>query len=408
MFQSNIVKAIILGIAGIAAGTGFVTLNLNSQNDVCHTAGFGDYNDESGTCEVKGTYASNLVIVAGNTANSPKPQFLKDSTTYDYVKNSIASHANIKVVSAATDMSTETVEISRNETNDAEGYIESIDKAMAELEQKISQAPKSNGATYYEAISRAGRDAMSSKPISANNTASNDEGAAVIVIGSGLSDGGVLNFADGDLLSKDVSEIVSTMEKTGQLKNNLAGLRTIWSGIGQTIDPQPILPIHCIEKVKEIYAEVFAERGVNIVFDEKILASENIEGNTFTVKPTMPWYVFDDDELKFDADNANISDKNVAKNTLADMINNAQNNPNRKIIITGYMAAGSCDGQAKNPNLAKRRAETVKDFLKENGVANNIEVIDGGVFDKDKSECEDSDWKPELANYRRKVIIRFK
>lgn len=407
MFQSNIAKGIILGLIAAAAGVGFVTMNLNSQNGTCHEAGFGDYDDESGTCKVNGAYASNLVIVAGNTANTPKPQFLKDSTTYDYVKNSIASHASIKVVSAATDMSTETVEISRNETNDAEGYIESIDKAMADLEQKISQIPKSDGATYYEAISRVGRDAISSKPIMANST-SNDDGAAVIVIGSGLSDGGALNFADGDLLSKDTNDIVSAMEKTSQLKSNLAGLRTIWSGIGQTMDPQPILPDHCIDKVKEIYTEIFAERGVNIVFDEKILPSEDIEGNNFTVKPTMPWYEFGDEELKFDANRASISDRTVAKNALANMMDNAKKNPSRKIIITGYMAAGGCDSQAKNSSLARQRAETVRDFLKENGVTNDIEALDGGIFDKDKSECVDGEWKPELANYRRKVTIRFK
>ena len=412
--QSNIGKCTLLGAAAVAVGTGFVFSNLNGQNAICHEAGFGDYNDEKGICMVDGNYASNLIIVAGNTANSPKPQFQKHSVAYDYLKNSIANYANIKVVSAASDLSVKNIEIGRNETNDAEGYIKSINNAIDEVNNKIGETPKSNGATYYEAISKAGRDAMSSKTMALNSKNNNDEGSAIIVLGSGLSDGGILNFADYNLLSQKADDITTAMEKADQLKNNLSGLRTIWSGLGQTMAPQEKLSDADIENLKNIYSTVFNKRGINIIFDETIIPSETIENNKYTVKPTplsnscLPFIELSDEQLSFKADSAELTDTVAARNALAKVISSAGTCPDKKIVVTGYMAAGNCSGKPNNPTLSGLRAETVKSFLQSHGVLNTIETVNGGVFDPGKSECENGVLKPELMNYRRKVTIEFK
>lgn len=411
--QSSIGKFAIFGTAAAAVGAGFVVNNLNGQNAICHEAGFGDYDDKNGVCIVKGNYASNLIIVAGNTANSPKPQFQKHSKAYDYLKNSIANYANIKVVSAASDLSVKNIEIGRNETNDAEGYVKSINNAINEINETISKAPKSNGATYYEAISKAGRDAVSSKEMLSENNNGKNEGSAVIVFGSGLSDGGILNFADYNILPQKGEDIATAMEKAGQLNNNLSGLKIIWSGLGQTMAPQEKLSDADIENLKDIYDTVFNKRGAKIIHDGTIIPSEIIENNKYTVKPTpvsnscLPLEL-SNEQLSFKADSAELADTMAAKNALAKVINSASTCPDKKIVITGYMAAGNCTGKPNNPTLPGLRAETVKRFLIDNGISNNIETVNGGVFDPGKSECEGGQWESELADYRRKVIIEFK
>ena len=86
----------------------------------------------------------------------------------------------------------------------------------------------------------------------------------------------------------------------------------------------------------------------------------------------------------------------------------AKESPSQKIVVTGYMAAGNCTGQA-DTSLAEDRAKAVKRFLIENGVTNDIEAVNGGVFEPEKSECDGNGvWQPSLADYRRKVRIEFK
>lgn len=247
-----------------------------------------------------------------------------------------------------------------------------------------------------------------------NQSDANDDGATIIVIGSGLSDGGILNFARNNLLEKGAEDVLSAMERAGELVNDLNGIKIVWSGIGQTTSPQKELSSAEIETLKQIYQKVLTRRGAaSVVFDDTMQDSKNIEGNKYTVKPTSvsdkEIYVFKDSELAFKADHADLVDEQSAKNTLSKVFEDAESDPSKKIIITGYMASGNCGKEANKPNLAKDRANTVKTFLQNNGVKNEITVVDGGVFEPEKSECDENHiWRPDLANYKRKVTIEFK
>ena len=92
MFGGDIIKYIVIGAVGLGTlGGGFAIMNINGESATCNEAGYGSYDDNAGICEVNGKYASNLIIVAGNTANSPAPVINdKKSTVYQYLKNSVA------------------------------------------------------------------------------------------------------------------------------------------------------------------------------------------------------------------------------------------------------------------------------------------------------------------------------
>ena len=415
MFDSLLSKCIAGVVALATVGTVFAVLSINDEDATCRGAGYGAYDDATGTCKVEGEHADSVVIVAGNTANSPKPEFTnKNSWAYQYLKNSIAKNATIKTVSVAPDLKVETIETNLGEASDAAGFIASVEQTMEQINQIIGQAPTMNGATYLEAISKAGRDCVSAKKSTKKSnteeTDENNDGAAVLVIGSGLSDGGILNFADDDLLLKEPSAIVSKLERACRLTYDLDGVKVIWSNIGETEAPQEELESADIDNLKEIYKQVLRRRGVSeIVFDDTIKEHNSIENNQYTVKTSKVSPVIEiKSKLLFKADSAELIDRTAARQDLSQVFDYATSHPSKRIIVTGYMASGNCNGQA-NTELAGERAKTVKRFLIENGVDNDVEAINGGVFEPNKSECDNNgSWQPSLADYRRKVAIEFK
>ena len=406
MFQSNIAKGVLSATAIAALFVGFVIFNLNGETKICADNGFGKYNDSLGRCEaIDG--ANNLIIVTGNTSNSPKPAVDKDSDTYKFIKNSVANHANVKVISVAGDMPVTKVDIKENETNDASGFVESINTAISEMSQQFVKKPEGDGATYLEAISKAGRDVVSSKT----------GNAAIIVIGSGLSDGGSLNFACDELLSRETYEIVDAMKDARQLNKNLDGVDIIWYGIGQTVAPQERLSEADVEKLKDIYKTILEAKGATVQFDDTSMGLVSIEENSYKVKPTrpsnpelsLPSTDFSTEELGFKGDDSKITDENTAKDALSEAINYYKTYPHKSLIVTGYMAPNKCLSEVDkvDTTLAGLRAETVKDFLKKNGVTNPITTRNGGIFDREKDACNGGLLTEDLMAYRRKVTIEI-
>lgn len=408
-FHNTIGKVILGGVAVVLIFLALRGLSITSQEDKCKGLG-GIYIDGTCTIEDDGNeYAKNIIIVAGNTANTPKPQISVEpgsEEVYDYIKKSIVKNKkiNIKMISAATDKSSKTIEMGISQMSGVDNLIEVIEGTINNINQEIGKAPKSNGAVYYESIVKAARAAASYK---------NPDKSVVIVFGSGLSDGGVINFVDDKLLFKNASDVIRALDQADQLGGNyLNDVRIKWYGIGQTMSPQKELSPSDGEKLKTIYREAFEKLGADIEYYDYVITSESIQDNKYTVKPTPTPEIssgpveFGDAELSFSADNAQITDEDKAGKSLAGVIEDAKSNPSKTIVITGYMAAGTCNSTSPNrPELSSSRANAVKQFLISKGVSNTIEVRDGGVFDSGKSECSGGVWKRELADYRRKVVI---
>lgn len=409
-FHSTIAKIAIVILAVPLVFFGFRKISVLSEIMACEKLG-GTYKD--GICTVRDDveeYAKNVIIVTGNTANSPKPQISKenDSEIYDYIKNSILKYGsiNLKTISAATDKSSKTIKV-EGEVNSVSKQEEKINNTIDSINETIGKAPKSDGATYFEAIVKAGRAASSYK---------NSDESIVLVFGSGLSDGGVLNFAEGNLLSKKSTDIITAMNNAEQLEGEyLDGVNIKWIGIGQTMRPQEELSPGDIDKLQSIYSMALSKLGANVEFFDEIIESDTIENNKYTVKTTPIKEVelesddFDEKTLSFVEKGVQFLNQKQASDVLSKVIEKAKANPTKKLIITGYMAAGSCSSSRPNdPGLSGGRAETVKKYLVDNGVTNRIEVVDGGVFDPEVSECVNGKWKADRAAYRRRVVIDYK
>lgn len=429
MFQSNIAKAALAGLFGAGLIGGFVVMNLGGESATCHDNGYGDYNDALGTCEITGDYANNLVIVAGNTANTPVPTISKNTKTYDFLKNSVAQSADIQFISVAPDLQSEKIEIARNETNDAQGFVDSVDQAINTINTKLSQAPTMNGATYFEAISKAARALASASSSQASTSQANSSQAnasqaqattgaqtfpTIIILGSGLSDGGLLNFADYDLLLKEPAEVISALSKSNQLVNNLNNINIIWSGLGETVAPQSTLSNLEVENLKSIYRQALLRSGANLTSDAlsgALNASTSVANNPYTVKTTKVSqtslvFEFSDEQLTFESGTANLKDQNQAIDTLTKVVDTASSNPARPITITGYVAPEDCSGR-ENSDLAHARANKVSQLLQSMGVANSITTKSGGIYQPEVTVCDHDNWNETVAESKRKVIINF-
>ena len=415
--QSTVAKVVLIGLLAASLLAGFMNISSLSEAQACVNLDEDhiDYEFVDDTCEVvHGDIAKNIFLVVGNTANSPKPSLGNDSEMSSLIQRSIVKYnsIDIEIISAATDKSTETISSKKNKSQSISEYKEISKDTINKIKNAIAKAPKANGATYFEAIVKAGRAAAS-----ANKKDNGD--SKIIIIGSGLSDGGVLDFAENGLLYRTATDIVSSLNKINQLDGKyLDGVTLEWYGIGQTMEPQDSLSPADIQNLQQIYGKVFQELGAEIDFYDNVLPSETIEGNTHTVKTTPIKKVIPEpepiphDELSFKANSTTIQNINQAKQSLEEhgIIKNATANPNLKIVVTGYMAAGTCD--PKNPNnyhLSGERAEAVKNLLlNEYSLTNEIVVVDGGVFDSETSECANGHWQSDLADYRRKVVISWK
>lgn len=400
--NNKIILGAVCGAGVLVAG--MMAILAAGESGICAKNNFGPYDTVSGTCGVKNSYASNLIIVAGNTANTPAPNLEAKTLAYEYLANSVAKNANIKIISAASDYATYPIETKlENSTNDAEGFVSGVEKVISEINDQLKKSPTASGVRYHEAIMRAGRDVISARSLTSSDTDSNDDKSAIIVIGSGLSDGGALDFTKDDLIGKAPKEI----KLASQLGKDLDGVKVIWSGLGQVANPQPNLIEENIGNLHEIYRTILLANGASVEYDDSSRSASSVE-SSYPVGTTTPLYIFDETELPFIPDSDQFADAEKAAVTLNKVIQDIKEKSPATVTITGYMAAGECDPSVVNTSLAGQRAETVKKYLVDQDLSTDgIKTVNGGVYDSNNSECINGIWQPELANYRRKVTIKF-
>ena len=215
-----------------------------------------------------------------------------------------------------------------------------------------------------------------------------------------------MNFPRDGLLYKSSSKVMNEMQKAEQLTSTLNGLTIRWSGIGQTTEPQITLPTKELENLKTIYYDILTAKGAKkVVFYDNALSGKTLD-NKYKVTPTPIEDVisFSNKELEFIGNSDQFKDEPAAKATLSQVLQKAKAKPTKKIVITGYMAAGQCDLNVDD-SLALKRAEAVKRILENDIPESRMQAVNGGVPKGD--ECADGVWQNELAEHKRKVIVEF-
>lgn len=398
----------IAAIAGIVAaiGTVFCLLALvvvSDNNGTCSAVGL--KGGITGCKQDKRYVFDNIYFVVGNTSNTPAP-YLSD-TVLKYVRNSsLKKNPRIKLFSVAN---RETISfknnIDINEEEETEDTLSRIKGVKDDLEASITAEPKTDGAQYYETIVRAGKAILSDSE--------SNEKSIIIVIGSGLSDGGILNFSSGELLSLEAEEVVSLLENKNAIdEDSLKGVQILWTGVGLTSEPQAELSAPDKARVEDIYDSVLKASGVKkLDFDDG--ADENLQSiSTSKVVKTTPTAdecyfcttrEFGSEELGFAADSYEISNESKLLEISQRLETDMKNSNGKVVVVTGYRARAYCGDDRQLP-LQMDRAKEVRNFIINHTSigAEKVEAVDGGIGPND--ECESSGVVDESIAIKNRIV----
>lgn len=334
---------------------------------------------QKGWCTTKYGY-DKVAIVVGNTQNSPVPKI--DNKSKEIIADAFfmadpnSDVLDLAIVSASGDGSSmidlggDVQAPARNMTATKGTLARNFDI----IEEKMKTSPSGDGVDYFNAIQKAASVIRGgTKP-------------AIIVVGSGYSDGGKLNFASDKLLEKysdarkvgKASEYISSLfaQDSRYFGNELEKIDVHWVNLGQVVSPQA--PLDDYKMIQEnIYRDAFNYLGVNKF---EVGAGELLPGSVDTdrtVKTITPEKVeikgktFNIDEKvgKFHADRATLVDERSVKDYLKNNIVN--NYKGEEFAITGYVAICG-DG-----SLSSDRANTIRNLLVSLGISKDKIKTDG-------------------------------
>lgn len=320
-----------------------------------------------------------IAIVLGNTQNTPAPNITGDVSKaitktmllhQGDTENELAD--SIKVISAIKNP--EVIKLDAKElklrpiSNNNSNAARSAGMNITAIEQKINTlAPTDNGANYLEAILEAH-----------DNVA---PGANIIVIGSGLSDEGDLNFAKSNLLTNKQSRTDAIQTVTKKYHNNyLDGQNVEFYGLGDTVKPQENLSSKQKVILREFYTDVIRGLGGRVDINTMTLVGDSVKTDRKVIATDTGCSdisrTFDDNSLKFVGDKSTFIDNAAAKNSLMAI----------KTLwdqYSGTIKSIQVDGYIAHPipgNLSQQRADQAKQTLVELGIpSDKINATGKGV-----------------------------
>ncbi len=370
--------------------------------------------EKDGYCLVNSSDFDELVLVVGNTQNSPAPNLdfinnpdLKRLLSGVFYSAERGSSPNISIVSASGNNEGIYLSLSRRPKKNISASNNELMHLAKEINKAISETPAvSGGANYLGGILKAN-----------SLISSGSKNPLILVFGSGYSDGGVLDFANNDLLGKyqtgKTIAIENIIKQDHALREGMLNGKTIyWYNIGDVARPQKNLNSFK-EDLKDIYRTTFEylgvkqqiiDKNVNIAGDvssvntrysvQQVYVDELSIGDTFSVNEKIG---------EFYGDEARLKNEVTVRSHVSMFVNSFLKNTNgKKLKLTGYIAY--C---APGSVLGKMRADTIKNVLVSMGVpANKIDTYgQPGTPPVNKSvefSCEDS---PLPLEERRTVII---
>jgi OmpA-OmpF porin, OOP family len=218
----------------------------------------------------------------------------------------------------------------------------------------------------------------------------------VVIVGTGLSTTGVVDFATNIPSSIDLNDYESWIEESGQLPKLDNITKIIWIGFDRVGEPQSEFPSEEFQdSLKNFYTTLFEAAGVGSVefvdqnTEDNSLVNSDGESNvdlpsvSLVTLPEKPEYGAGDmveisAEVLFNPDQATfLNGANPSNNEEIIAIANSLKSGKLNVTITGYTAHYSTSSGCES--LSLQRAEALKSVLVEMGCPeDSITTVGGG------------------------------
>ena len=395
----------LLGIVGYLTIPDYVTKTIECQK---WNLGFAD--PFSDTCSKK---FSDIIFVIGDTKNTPAPKLNQGFNKY-LISSLKDDDSRISAISVSDPSRNPREIIAKSETEiDSDGEYK---EAIQEVENYLAKmSATKNGADYLEAIR------------SATEYAEDKSSTLIYVIGSGLSDEGLINFADDELLNKSgvdyeaksiASQVYETIEEQGNSDiKELKGVSIIWDNIGQVVDPQPAISRDSLKKLTEIYKTILTKLGASSVIFKNSSANSTSAPTTNTVKISKspaPKTLFHEqysgnetEVFQFKGDSAEFINRTASEEKAKHIIEIAKTSSNSIIHIEAFMSRGrgNCnktDLTSQDKALLNSRLNAVKGLFQ--GIDESRITTELGGFGT-TNECPNGVYDENQAKNNRIVEI---
>lgn len=358
--------------------------------------------DRSGYCLVSSSDYDGLIIITGNTQNSPEPNLdFSDGDLNDILSGVFYSDGQISIVSAAG----QNLEISikRNFTpkKNLNSSRNNLKKLAEQLNSSIKESPSEAGADYFGAILKA-QNIIKTKRY---------KNPLILVVGSGYSDRGVLDFAHDDILGRytqdeNIESLIASDKSV--VSDSLNGVTVKWYNAAVVSDPQKDIDDHNQAITRSLYKSLFEYLGANAeIYGDTGLKSYKSVDSKYTVGQVYVQklqkgdsFSVNEDVGRFRVDSNELINRDEVKDKLRNFASQFDNSGNLRLKLTGYIAI--C---APGSNLGELRAETIKQVLAELGVsADKIDVF-GQPGAPSGDPNEDYTCNSDLPETERRTVI---
>lgn len=223
-------------------------------------------------------------------------------------------------------------------------------------------------------------DILKAINISADNLADRGGVKSLVIMDSGLSTTGLLDFRSADVASLKIDEIIGALQSKKAIPN-LEGVDVSWYGMGQTTDPQIEPSSEYKYVLEELWTAILKEAGAKSVHIARE-SLEDVELDRSDFPKVSPVdckleesiiasldepMVFGQEKIKFKSDSAELlTDKKDVEARLKPIVDFMNENSQEKILLAGttakYGRQKSCE------DLSLKRCETIKTILVSKGI----------------------------------------
>lgn len=241
-----------------------------------------------------------------------------------------------------------------------------------------------------------------------------EQNKVLLVLDTGLSSTGYLNFTQG-LLNAEPEAIVAALDEAEALPD-LEGISVLWALCGQTAAPQPSLSEREKQSLQSSWEAILTASGASEVQFLSDFAGAAytglppvtpVETEARALQVEIPMTVLSDAQVQFMGNSDRFVDMEAAAQSLSKAAEELLAHPNRQAYLVGTTASGDNDSYCMT--LSQKRAEATKRLLVERWAVPEGQLTCIGMGYKDPWHIDDRDSNgclvESFASQNRKVIL---